>query len=70
MNDQWANGRSIRLFNVVDDFNRQGLGIEVDFSLSVERVIRALDQIIKWRRKTRNLRCDNGPEYINKTLLE
>ena len=47
MHDQLADGRSIRLFNVVDDFNREGLGIEVDFSLPAERVIRALDQIIE-----------------------
>ncbi|MFZ6659183.1 IS3 family transposase, partial [Undibacterium sp. TJN19] len=32
MHDQLADGRSIRLFNVIDDYNREGLGIEVDFS--------------------------------------
>lgn len=70
MHDQLADGRSIRLFNVVDDFNREGLGIEVDFSLPAERVTRALDQIIEWRGKPACLRCDNGPEYIGKTMLE
>ncbi len=44
MNDQLADGRRYRLFNVIDDCNREGLGIEVDFSLPAERVIRALDQ--------------------------
>jgi len=39
MHDQMADGRSIRLFNVVDDYNREGLGIEVDLSLPSERVI-------------------------------
>lgn len=58
MHDQLADGRSIRLFNVVDDFNREGLGIEVDFSLPAERVIRALDHIIEWRGKPANLRCE------------
>src|SRR5690554_4503258 len=52
MHDQLADGRSIRLFNVVDDFNREGLGIEVDFSLPAERVTLALDQIIEWLGKT------------------
>jgi putative transposase len=33
MHDQLWDGRSIRLFNVIDDFNREGLGIDVDFSL-------------------------------------
>jgi len=49
MHDQLSDGRSFRLFNVLDDFNREGLGIEVDLSLPSARVIRALDQIIEWR---------------------
>ena len=60
MHDQLRDGRTFRLFNVLDDFNREGLGIEVDFSLPAIRVIRALDQIIEWRGKPRRLRCDNG----------
>jgi putative transposase len=46
MHDQLEYGRSYRLFNVIDDYNREGLGIEVDLSLPSERVVRALDQII------------------------
>jgi putative transposase len=46
MHDQLANGRSYRLFNVIDDYNREGLGIEVHLSLPATRVARALDQII------------------------
>jgi len=63
-----ADGRCYRLFNVIDDFNREGLGIEVDFSLPAERVIRDLDQIIEWRGQPAAIRCDNGPEYISDTL--
>lgn len=70
MHDQLADGRSLRLFNVLDDCNREGLGIEVDFSLPAERVIRSLDQIIEWRGKPCALRCDNGPEYISEKLKE
>lgn len=44
-------GRPFRLLNVLDAFNREGLGIEVDFSLPTERVIRSLSQIIEWRGK-------------------
>lgn len=64
MHDTLEDGRSIRLFNVIDDFNREALGIEVDFSLPSERVIRALKQIIAWRGKPQVIRCDNGPENI------
>lgn len=70
MHDQLSDGRSYRLFNVIDDYNREGLGIEVDFSLPAERVIRSLDQIIEWRGKPVVIRCDNGPEYISGALQE
>lgn len=61
MHDQLYDGRSFRLFNVIDDFNREPLGIEVDFSLPSERVIRALKQIIEWRGKPAVIRCDMAP---------
>lgn len=65
MHDQLQDGRCIRLLNVMDDFNREGLGIEIDFSLPSERVIRALENIIEWRDCPREIRCDNGPEYVS-----
>lgn len=65
MADQLVSGRAFRTFNMLDDFNREGLGIEVDLSLPSERVIRALERIIEWRGKPKMLRCDNGPEYIS-----
>ena len=65
MADQLADGRAIRALNVLDDFNREGLGIEVDFSLPAERVVRNLNQIIQWRGKPQVIRVDNGPEYVS-----
>ena len=68
MADRLGDGRAFRLLNVLDDFNREGLGIEVDFSLPAERVIRSLDRIIEWRGKPGTIRVDNGPEYISEKL--
>ena len=68
MHDQLEDGRSIRLFNVIDDFNREALGIEVAFSMPSERVIRHLEQIISWRGQPNVIRCDNGPEYVSAAL--
>ena len=68
MHDTLQSGRSYRVFNVIDDFNREGLGAEVDLSLPAERVTCALDRIIEWRGKPKALRCDNGPEYISHKL--
>lgn len=70
MHDKLANGRVIRLLNVVDDFNREGLGIEVDHALPSERVTRTLDQIIEWRGKPACIRLDNGPELISSQMLQ
>ena len=70
MSDTLNDGRSIRTFNVIDDFNREGLAIDVDLSLPSARVIRSLEQIIEWRGKPLALRCDNGPEYISQTLKD
>lgn len=69
LHDQLADGRSFRVLNVLDDYNRQGLGMEIDLSLPSARVIRCLDQIIEWRGKPEAIRCDNGPEYIAGELV-
>jgi putative transposase len=68
MHDSLQDGRPYRLFNVIDDYNREGLCIEADFSLPAERVVRALDRVIEWRGKPQAIRCDNGPEYVSTTL--
>ena len=69
MHDQLSDGRSFRLFNVIDDFNREALAIDIDLSLPGERVVRALNQVIEWRGKPLAIRSDNGPEYIGSTLV-
>jgi len=70
MHDQLEDGRGFRLLNVIDDFNREALGMEIDFSLPSERVIRALKQIIAWRGKPAAIRCDNGPENISQAIRD
>ena len=69
MSDSLTDGRSIRTFNVIDDYNREGLAIDVDLSMPGLRVIRALEQIIEWRGKPAAIRCDNGPEYLSAALV-
>ena len=68
MHDALANGKPFRTFNVLDDYNREGLGIEVDFGLPAGRIIRALNQIIEWRGKPQVIRTDNGSEMCSAEL--
>ena len=70
MSDALGNGSKFRTFNVLDDYNREGLTVDVDLSLPSSRVIRSLNQVIEWRGKPDALRCDNGPEYISHELIE
>ena len=69
MSDSLSNGRSIRTFNVIDDYNREALAIDIDFSMPSLRVIRSLEQVIEWRGKPKAIRCDNGTEYVSSTLI-
>ena len=65
MSDALWGDRRFRTFNVVDDFNREGLAIEVDFNLPAPCIVRTLDRIAAERGYPRKLRLDNGPEMIS-----
>lgn len=68
MHDSLWDGRTFRLLNVIDDYNRQVLRIETDTSLPALRVIRVLEQLEESRGLPRMLRVDNGPEFISHKL--
>ncbi len=68
MSDSLADGRVFRTLNVIDDFNREALWIEVDTSLPAERVVRALEQLVFVRAAPTQIRMDNGPELISQRL--
>lgn len=65
----WS-GRRFRTLNVLDDYNRQALRIEIDTSLPAARVVRALNELIEIHGKPKRLRVDNGPEFISKLLAD
>jgi putative transposase len=68
MHDALYNGRKFRTFNLIDDYNREALAIEVAYSLSSEMVIGVIQQIIEWRGKPLEIRSDNGPEFLAKAF--
>jgi putative transposase len=70
MSDSLVDGRKIRLLNIIDDYNRESLAMEVDTSLPSLRVIRVLEKLIGERGCPANIRCDNGPEFISHKLEE
>jgi len=70
MHDSLVNGRPIRTLNIIDEFNREGLWIEVDTSIPAARVVRVLDMLALWRGYPKQLRLDNGPELISQTIAD
>lgn len=62
-------GKAVRLLNIIDDFNREGLAIDIKHSHPSNSVIRTLENIIEYRGKPSAIRCDNGPEYISSKIV-
>ncbi len=69
VHDQLANGRRIRVLNIIDDFSRQCVGQLVDTSLSGARLARYLDELAMTRSLPTSIVLDNGPELTSKAMF-
>lgn len=68
MSDALYCGRRFRTFNIVDDFNREAIHIEIDTSITSDRLVRVFSRIAQERGLPRVLRCDNGPEFLGEAF--
>ena len=77
-NQRWAmdfifdwcnNGRQLKIFTLVDQFTRENLALESGHSLPAKRVVEVLEELRRKGRCPKEVRLDNGPEFISKTLL-
>lgn len=68
MADTLLDGRSFRTLNIVDDFSRECLAIEVDTSIPGLRVARVLDGLVARRGTPEAIVLDNGPELTSRAL--
>lgn len=69
VHDALANGRSVRVLSVVDNFTRECLTLETDTSFASQRVTRILETVIAGRGAPEALRMDNGPELTSRHFL-
>lgn len=68
MTDALSSGRRFRTLNIVDDYTRECLAIEVDTSLGGQRVVRVLEELKVQRGLPRQIRSDNGPEFVSRAV--
>jgi len=70
MSDALACGRRFRTFNVVDDFNREVLHIEIDTSINSVRLVRVFEQLKRGHGLPQVVRSDNGPEFLGEAFTQ
>ena len=70
MSDSLMTGRSFRVLNIIDDYNRQALCTTPDFSMPAIRVVGHLKQAIEVYGKPLEIRVDNGPEFLSKIFVQ
>jgi putative transposase len=69
MSDSLNDGRRIRILNIIDDYNREALSIEIRSSICSKDVIEELMRLKDWRGLPEQIRVDNGPEFISKQMV-
>ncbi len=70
MSDALACGRRFRTFNVVDDFNREALYIEVNTSINFARLVRIFGRLKRDHGLPQVLRTENGPEFLGEIFIQ
>jgi putative transposase len=68
VSDALVDGRVFRTLNVIDDYSRECVNIEVDTSLGGMRVARVLARLGEQRALPERIVMDNGPEFTSKAL--
>lgn len=64
IHDRTATGRPLKWFAVTDEYTRECLALEVERSMTAERVLEVLTRLFLTRGVPRHVRSDNGPEFI------
>ena len=65
MSDALFNSRRFRTLNIIDDYNREAIWIEVGLSIGAVHMTDLLEWILKERGKPKAIRTDNGPEFTS-----
>jgi transposase InsO family protein len=62
--DTTGDGRTLKMLNVIDEFTREALAVEVDRSIDADGVVDVLDRLALMHGAPAYVRLDNGPEFV------
>jgi putative transposase len=68
--DQTADGRVIRLLNIVDEFTREALAMHVARSIDADTTVKVLERLVAERGGPQQIRMDNGTELTSHALQD
>jgi putative transposase len=68
--DQTADGRVLKLLNVVDEFTREALEMLVERRIDADQTVAVLERLAAQRGAPEHIRCDNGPELTAHALRD
>jgi len=69
MSDSLTSGRTVRVFNVIDDCNREALACDIGLSFPARAVIETMENLKAEIGTPKYIRCDNGPEFLSKLFM-
>jgi putative transposase len=68
--DATTDGRELKFLNIVDEFTREALAIEVERTIDADETVETLKRLVVERGAPENLRADNGPELTARAVRE
>lgn len=68
IHDRTASGRPLKWFAITDEYTRECLALEVDRSITADRIVDVLTNLFLTRGVPKHVRSDNGPEFIAQAI--
>ena len=68
MADRLSNGKAFRILTIVDQYSRECPVLEVDGSLTGQRVVESLERLSWLRGKPEAITVDNGSEFCSRAM--
>ena len=69
MHDRLYTGRPFKVLNIIDDFSREAMAMEIDTGIGSLRLVRVLQSLKEDGLIPQEIRVDNGPEFLSQNFI-